>query len=55
MYRSPPQEYATILVNPGQVTLAADEIVTVSFTQTKGNQTITLRYDDDAGTDSIPA
>ncbi len=46
------QEYTTSPVNPGQVAVAAGQIVTVSFTQTNGNQTITLRYDDDAGTDS---
>ena len=46
------QEYATSSVNPGQVALAAGDIVTVSFTQTNGNQTISLRYDGDAGTDS---
>ncbi len=46
------QEYTTSPVNPGQVAVAAGEIVTVSFTQSNGNQTITLRYDDNASTDS---
>ena len=45
-------EYLTTLADPGQVNFTAGDILTMSLTQTKGNQTVTLRYHDTAGGDA---
>jgi hypothetical protein len=39
-----PSEYATASTNPGQVDFNAGDILTVSFSQTSGNQTVSLHY-----------
>ena len=46
------QEYSTTLTDPGQVDFSDGDILTVTLTQTQGNQTVTLRYDAAAGGDA---
>ena len=46
------QEYSTATTDPGNVDFAAGDILTVTLTQTRGNQTVTLRYEGAASSDA---